>query len=1255
MKKQFFSKLLMGALVFATVGFVSCKDYDDDISSLQAQINNAATVENLSSLQSRLDALTTSSEQNLKKAEEALKGNSDAQTVLAELKAAAEKAGQDAADAIKAAQAAKTTADEAATAAAKASAASKDAADAAAAAIAAQKGVDANSDEIKELKAQLEKFAAAQQTYTTQAALKEEIDALKKLIDDKIAAGEGFTGNISLTADQARILFGEVANSRFEIGAGTYSVQTVFDATIDSIDKIWGAVTSVSLYVTSSGTEHVLQNVSFLNTIEKFTGTFPAEEDLELTNNDKLDFTENHKVTYVDTIIVRVSPTNAQLSADMISLINSQGVEIDKELISVDNVAPYTRLLTRAESNNGLWKVALKLKDDYTKEEFNAVAESKHRNVLFAIAVNNTNDADRRIISEYGLNLYEGAILHAYDFMVDEESVANLRNRWTRCEDGTLTNTGDEKTHVNELTWKADAQVEATMDDNCADRYNGIVFGNDNRQAMPLYTAQKGEPIELNYRDLVNMPGSIQKPIRGFFVTLDWRFAQESSPSEINAWLSYDYDNVGKVYTDRQGKRQVMQPATLFRGNYGTITINDVKNVRGDIIGFRAFAVNYDGTLVDPDGRAFYVYVGEMPDDVELPVVASAAIDVPVTDGDDNYAIYELTAQDKAKMFSEEANSWTSPVWAEGNPYVAIYPSGTSFYAPVAESVVDFEERLNGTLTKIGRLGAAANTTGGVSYDGLFTITYGEAASDFEDGKATTQPSEKTNFVKVAINDPRAMVDNEIYKVVITGKLSKTTTGGDVIADVIQNVTIKIRKQLPERTPFDLIVKKNQENIVKDLQVYMKPVVDYSLVASGTAATNLWNLDNAPLVKYGIDIKPFDIADMYNNVLKDDQNTAYQRVKWDNWRFLFETSDINSAEKEVPTYSHVGMYELANSTSARAYPTTTYTVPWANQTKIDDQNNPVSHQVKALYDYIDLSLTEVNRAPQWNTITREKVLDGQNMKLANTTDAFKVSYICALEMNNFRKLGTKYDFVNGRYDNTGYDDNLWNVAYNKYDTKIEHDPDGVPGTGDEVAFGTSAYNSLTAAQKTAAQAAAKTAYNDLFVIAYEEAVHDIPLYALYFEQGQTFAKGWGYQQPNHNHKIDATHVLSTDYLGLTPETYALRTGYDNPSGNLRNPVAGTGLPVAAYMSEMIADNLIGITNVVLGNGLEHYYVPEIVTIYSALANVNVPTLRLKYYRSTLEPGLIEDLNGSVTLTITDVFGHEHDITFAITLRKPVLK
>lgn len=52
MKRKYFSALLMGALTIASVStFTSCKDYDDDISNLQQQIDsNAKAIETIQNL-----------------------------------------------------------------------------------------------------------------------------------------------------------------------------------------------------------------------------------------------------------------------------------------------------------------------------------------------------------------------------------------------------------------------------------------------------------------------------------------------------------------------------------------------------------------------------------------------------------------------------------------------------------------------------------------------------------------------------------------------------------------------------------------------------------------------------------------------------------------------------------------------------------------------------------------------------------------------------------------------------------------------------------------------------------------------------------------------------------------------------------------------------------------------------------------------------------------------------------------------------
>ena len=128
---------------------------------------------------------------------------------------------------------------------------------------------------------------------------------------------------------------------------------------------------------------------------------------------------------------------------------------------------------------------------------------------------------------------------------------------------------------------------------------NGITYTDaekDNRQDKPILAVAQGQPITIDFSN------SIETGVKGFYVTLDEHYALESAPSELNAWNSYTYKGVGYKNV----------PATLFEGGKGEITIVNTGNVQGDVIGFRVYAVNYDGTLTDPDGRSFYVAVGDV-------------------------------------------------------------------------------------------------------------------------------------------------------------------------------------------------------------------------------------------------------------------------------------------------------------------------------------------------------------------------------------------------------------------------------------------------------------------------------------------------------------------------------------------------------------------------------------------------------------------------------------------------------------------
>ena len=81
MKRKYLSALLMGVLTLSSVStFTSCKDYDDDISNLQEQIDKLATADQLSQKVAELQALISSNQS----------GISSLETKLAEVKATAD-------------------------------------------------------------------------------------------------------------------------------------------------------------------------------------------------------------------------------------------------------------------------------------------------------------------------------------------------------------------------------------------------------------------------------------------------------------------------------------------------------------------------------------------------------------------------------------------------------------------------------------------------------------------------------------------------------------------------------------------------------------------------------------------------------------------------------------------------------------------------------------------------------------------------------------------------------------------------------------------------------------------------------------------------------------------------------------------------------------------------------------------------------------------------------------------------------------
>lgn len=762
MKRKLFSAILFGALLTAsTSGLTSCKDYDDDISNLQSQIDKLATADQLSAKVSEMQAAISAAQS------------------AAEAKAAA---AQTVADAAKAAAA------DAAAAASKAQGAADDAAKAAAAAAEVGKAAQAAVDKLAAeaaTKAELE--AAKEAAAAAVKAIEEAHAADKAAIEKAIADGlDAVKADIAKTNEElaklaARLDAVDKKLAALEAGEGQEEalkeIQAEVEAISDVLKSIIGEytsmVTAVDLYV--GGGVPGLVGALELNTLrfvyvdqEKDT-KFPAAEGVA---DEQIEFSSKNKnVMTTDKLLVRVSPTNAVLNAANISLLNSQGADLS-DYVEVKAVKPYEELIidhdydfmTRAAEGNGLWEVEFKVKDGVDAAKFADAVSVKEGlttySIKYAVAVQNTeSDETRRVVSAYDVKVlpedYEPASNEIEVTNRDDAwtSISEIRNRYHfngKNKPGNIVAENNTVTgEASELAWVNKPDVAGGSEPTVQDASDSRNMNN----GYSLIDVEIGKSIDIvvgNYWNPVNRTSDV---VKGFYVTLDSENAIESAPSEINAWESYSYTNVG---VPGDSKR----PAKMFYGNEGSISI-DSPAALGDIIGFRVYVVNLDGTLVDPDGRAFYVNVAK------------------------EKVVAKLTAEEMVAELNYDKDN-------DGLSFGNYVSKSNSNYYVIAE------------LTK-----EAAAAIKSAHHMDQWTITenasnYGNNSIEVEDGDFTIEFNEKADFsgsdewskakyVKLVINTPTNFLDEGTY----AAQNTLYNSNGTEICDL----SVTFKKTLPEYAP----------------------------------------------------------------------------------------------------------------------------------------------------------------------------------------------------------------------------------------------------------------------------------------------------------------------------------------------------------------------------------------------------------------------------------------------------------------------
>ena len=460
-------------------------------------------------------------------------------------------------------------------------------------------------DEINNLQEQVDKLATKEDMEAKLSQMQAAIDAAKATAEDALAKAEaaGDTEEIASLKNRIQAL----EDAAIDVEALKNEIKTAVDGQLstfrteiqellDKMEKELGLtvadmVTSVELVLSYNAEQQDgAPEVEFTTVVEK-ENVFGKD----LTN--AITFVKDRQVQVGGDFIVRVSPTNAVLTPEMISFVNSKGENLD-EFVKVTKVQKYDELLSasRSSNNNGLWKVTTELVK-YNEDEFTKVTttgENNDKKVLFAVRVNNTPSAaeNREVVSTYDLSFAWTEFTPAEQlfYYVDDTKITDIQNRY-----GLVA-------QLIENKWKTDAAVKPTDDNVEADADDDRAPSEPAQADDPiLFPAVQGQEITISLtsaedKSAMESEEKLVAPsskIKGMYVVLDKDYAYESAPSEINAWNSYTYTGLN----------------TVVEGTSTKISINSDKAI-DDIIGFRVFAVNHDGTLVDPDGKAFYVKVG---------------------------------------------------------------------------------------------------------------------------------------------------------------------------------------------------------------------------------------------------------------------------------------------------------------------------------------------------------------------------------------------------------------------------------------------------------------------------------------------------------------------------------------------------------------------------------------------------------------------------------------------------------------------
>lgn len=733
MKKKLFFKLFIFAVIGALVTVTSCKDYDDDISRLDTDLAAAQ-----SSLQAAVTELNTLKTQIATKAD---------QSAVSQAVATAKT------EAINTALANATEL------------------------LNTLKG--GYTGTLKDLNDDIVDLAALIEVLDGDiSALQERLDQAELLIalnTVAIALQQDVLDQYLLNVDSEDNVVVAIEDIKIQLAAlgalveiNTEDIEAIMEA-IEAIDAQLNVLDfNVNSMITDITFDYAYDDVwARYRYLEYSTTTEVVDFVFAPSMKNAITFVEGQRLaSQAQKIMVKVSPANADLSKmlDKISLIRSDAnTEINGFLKAV-KAERATPLLVGSgwrstlPTATGLWEVSFELSQTADLEDLVELTQAEEEEeeggfYLYAMAIENTVDAaddaeNRFIVSDFVINIETSEDFDRasdLEFTVNDVDVEDINNR---AADGSLSLSEDGITYV-EKVWDGYAQPTVTSTNTTE---------GDDRSLEVVYPAVQGQPMT------IKLTGDYAESIRAMYVTLDYQQnAIESAPSEWNAWNSYSYSGL----------------KTVVEGTETEIVINNASAIN-DVIGFRVFAVNVDGTLVDPDGKAFYVSLGVQGEDW-------GTVNTVITP--ESVSMDAESAQ-VAKTLSELTGA-ASFVWTTDEDEDEHAPAFNAYF-------VDADG------------------------DAIFNTATGLATASFEDvAKIYTVPT-ATSWLEYE--------DNKVYN----GTLTVKNGTGHVLA----TLKVTFKKTLPTTSPAGFSVKTNQLGTDGIYRSYLIPMQGTTVNWTAPLATN---------------------------------------------------------------------------------------------------------------------------------------------------------------------------------------------------------------------------------------------------------------------------------------------------------------------------------------------------------------------------------------------------------------------------------